>query len=111
MEKILAALPQPEELEGAIVRLNISYPDNADATIDDAQIRERARLALELKINKIPKFSLRARLGENGETQSMTPEELLKLYWKQNHTDESEIDALQALGERIIHADEAEAQP
>ncbi|MEL7645096.1 MAG: exonuclease SbcCD subunit D [Anaerolineaceae bacterium] len=105
MEKILAVLPPAEDLEGAIMRLNISYPDNIEATIDDAQIRERSRLALEVRINRMPKFSLRARLGENGETQNLTPEELLKLYWQQSHTDESEIEALQAMAERIIRAD------
>lgn len=110
MEKILAVFPQPEELEGAIVRLNVSYPDNIEATIDDAQIRERARLALELKINRMPKFNLRARLGENGQTQNMTPEELLKLYWKQSHTDEAEIEALQEMAERIIREDAEDDQ-
>jgi hypothetical protein len=110
MEKILAAMPQPEELEGAIVRLNINYPADAEATIDDAQIRERGRLAQEIKINKRPEYSVRARLGDNRETQSMTPEDLLKLYWKQNHMEEAEIEALQALAERVIRGDLAEDQ-
>ncbi len=110
MEKILAAMPQPEELEGAIVRLNINYPADVEATIDDAQIRERGRLAQEIKINKRPEYSVRARLGDNRETQSMTPEDLLKLYWKQNHMEEAEIEALQALAERVIRGDLAEDQ-
>jgi len=110
MEKIMSALPPAEEFEGAIARLTINYPDDINATIDDAEIRERARLAMELKINRQPSFNLRARLGESGETQSMTPAELLQLYWKQSHMDESEVEALQALGERIIHGETSSTQ-
>jgi len=40
----------------------------------------------------------------------MTPAELLQLYWKQSHMDESEVEALQALGERIIHGETSSTQ-
>ncbi len=110
MEKILAALPPAEDLAGAIVRVTIHYPDEISETIDDAEIRERTRLAMDTKINRQPSYSLRARLGESAETQSLTSEELLKLYWQQSHMDEAEAAALQALGERIIRGEITETQ-
>ena len=109
-EKLLAALPEEEAMRDAIVRLNIFYPSDMEAQIDEGALREKALLAFDFRTSRHPRSDIRARLGESSETERKTPEELLMMYWTSVHEDPQEQEALIELAQQILsgEADEAE---
>lgn len=104
MPTILAALPAPEKMEGAIVRLVLEYPREWEAMVDEAALRDHASGAFEFHLVKRPQMETRIRLPEDQNFGSLTSLELLELYWKSMHTEPAEIDALQALAEDVIES-------
>jgi len=101
-EKLLAALPDEEVMRDAVVRLSITYPQGMEAQIDESALREKAHLAFDFRTSRHPQSDVRARLGESSETESKTPEELLKMYWTLNHEDEKEQQAMLDLALQIM---------
>ncbi len=101
-DEILASLPRPEKLEGAIVRLQISYPADWETQIDDAAIQRALAPALEARLVKNRQTENRARLPDTAGVETLAPAELLALYWKAEGTDPAEAEQLQALGQEII---------
>ena len=110
-EKLLAALPDEEAMRAAVVRLNIYYPSDMEAQIDEGALREKAHLAFDFRTSRHPRSDIRARLGESSETERKTPEELLRMYWTSVHEDPQEQEALIELAQQILsgEADEAES--
>jgi hypothetical protein len=102
-EKLIAALPSQEELEGAIVRLRINYPQGYEVLIDEAQLMNYAKEAFEFKIQKNPISEARSRLGANEETSSLNPLQLLELFWKEKHEDSGEIERWKTLAGNLIN--------
>jgi exonuclease SbcD len=102
MKRILAALPDPEALNGAVVRLVLKYPREWDELIDEAALREHTALALEFHLVKRPEFESRVRIPGEQPIGSLTPLELLGLYWNSIHTDPTEIEALNQLAGQVI---------
>ncbi len=101
-ERLKAALPAKNKLEGAVVRLTVEYPRAWESLIDDAPLRAHAAAALEFRLIKRPQSDTRIRLPEGKAAGSMTPQELLKLFWDANHMDETEQQMLAALAQDII---------
>lgn len=102
-EKIMAAMPASEELAEAIVRLTVVYPSDLETLIDEARIYDHTQSAFAFQLIKKPISEARTRLGDSFEASSMTPAELLELYWKQQHIeDKAERDRLQKLAEELI---------
>ncbi len=102
-EKIMAAMPTSEELADAIVRLTIVYPRDLETIIDEARIYDHTQKAFAFQLIKKPKSEARTRLGDSFEASSMTPAELLELYWKRQHIeDKDERERLQKLAEELI---------
>lgn len=101
-ERIVAALPEPAAMEGAIVRMTVHYPRDLETMINEAGIRDYARNAFEFKLVKNPDSQARTRLPGGLETSVLTPTELLDLYWKQNHVSEEDRARLSDLADRII---------
>lgn len=109
-EKILAALPSPEEMKDAIVRLRLTFPQGHEALIDDARIHDYAKDAFEFKFVKTAIAPVRGRLPEGQETSSLSPLELLDVYWKSKNENESERALLSELAQDLIsevHSGEA----
>jgi len=102
-EKLIAALPPQEELEGAIVRLKINYPQGYEVLIDEAQLMNYAKEAFEFKLQKNPTLEARSRLGANEETSSLNPLQLLDLFWKEKHEEPVEIERLKTLAGNLIN--------
>ena len=102
-EKLIATLPPQEELEGAIVRLRINYPQGYEVLIDEAQLMNYAKEAFEFKIQKNPISEARSRLGANEETSSLNPLQLLELFWKEKHEDSGEIERWKTLAGNLIN--------
>lgn len=95
-------LPPPERLEGAIVRLVLEYPREWEAQIDEVALRRRAAAALEFHLIKRPQVETRIRLPEGQAVGSLTPLELLDLYWRATHVQPEDSQELLKLAKEII---------
>lgn len=102
MERVLAELPRPEELNGAIVRLVLEYPRDWDSLIDDAALRERTSGCLEFHLVRRPQADTRVRLPDNQAIGSLGPLELFDLYLDANHIPQEDRQALLKLAEEVI---------
>jgi exonuclease SbcD len=103
-QDILDQIPAPEQLADAIVRLQISYPADWESQIDDAAIQNALSPAMESKTVKNRQTETRSRLGDAAAVETLTPPELLELYWKTLNMDSSDSARLQSLGTEIIRA-------
>jgi len=102
-DALLAALPSPDEMKDAIVRLVVEYPREWDALIDESALRTRTESAFEFHLVKRPQFESRIRLPANATVSSLSPLELLERYWRAIHLeDEEEFEALQQMAREII---------
>jgi DNA repair protein SbcD/Mre11 len=97
------ALPAPEELEGAIVRLVLEYPREWEAQIDEAALREYTASTFEFHLVKRPQMESRVRIPDGQNVGSLTPVELLDLYWRASHTDPADSETLSNLAVSVIH--------
>jgi exonuclease SbcD len=100
--RLREALGPQDQLEGAIVRLSVDYPRDWEALIDDAALREYAQEAFEFHLVKHPQIEARVRIPDDQNVGSMSPMELLDLYWKASHTKAEDIDDLNQLAARVI---------
>jgi len=108
-EKIFAALPPSEDLAEAIVRLTLIYPRDLETLIDEARIYAHFSQTFAFQLVKKPVSEARTRIGDGFEASSMTPAELLELYWKRQHIeDEAERARLQSLAEELIQQSQAQ---
>jgi exonuclease SbcD len=108
-KRLRNTLPQPEEMSGAIVRLTIEYPRDWEPLIDDNALREYAADAFEFHLVKRPQIEGRVRLPDDQTVGSMSPLELLDMYWRASHTDEDELEDLKRLAGEIIQ--QAQGEP
>jgi len=86
----------------AIVRLVLEYPRQWEALIDEAALRELTATAFEFHLVKRPQMEARIRIPENQSVGSLSPAELLALYWEATHTDPAEAEELLVLGKDVI---------
>ena len=101
-EKILAALPSQEEMKDAIVRLRLTHPKSFEILVDDARIQAYAKDAFEFKFVKNVLIQTRGRLPEGKQTSSLSPLELLDLYWRDKNEPEAERANLSELARDLI---------
>lgn len=100
--KLREALPSPEQFDGAIVRLTVAYPRDWESMIDDAALREYAQAAFEFHLVKRPQMEARVRLPDNQGVGSLSSLELLELYWRANHAEADDTQALSRLAAEVI---------
>jgi exonuclease SbcD len=104
--QILKAMPHTDKLESAIVRLVLEYPRDWEAFIDETSIREYTSGAFEFHLIKRPMAEVRARLAQDEGVSSLTPLELLDVYWRSSHVTPSEEASLQKLAQEIMEEPE-----
>jgi exonuclease SbcD len=102
-EQLRQALPSPQEMQDAIVRLMLEYPRDWESLIDEAALREITAGTFEFHLVKRPKIETRIRIPEDKNVGSLSPAELLEIYWKSAHTEAADTGVLMALAEEIIH--------
>lgn len=100
--QLLKALPPASKLEDAIVRLVLEYPREWEALIDEPALREHAAGAFEFHLVKRPLVEARARLAQGEGVSSLTPLELLEVYWRSSHLPQDEQESLQMLAQKIM---------
>jgi exonuclease SbcD len=106
--RLRAALPAPDKMAGAIVRLTVDYPRAWEAMIDDAALQEHTAGCFEFHLVKRPQMESRIRLPDNQAIGSLTPLELLNLFWRAGHTNPGDIEALNRLAADVIEVAERE---
>jgi exonuclease SbcD len=102
MDDVMRQLPDPEEVAGAICRVQLTYPRDWEPLIDEAAIAERFKLALSFHIQKHREFTNRSRLGDIVAVEALPPEELLARYWQTIGLDQEEATAMQALAKEVL---------
>jgi DNA repair protein SbcD/Mre11 len=95
-----SALPAPEEMADAVVRLTVDYPRAWDMLIDEAALRRYTENAFEFHLIKRSQIEARIRLPGNQTVSSLSPLELLDQYWQASKTDQADV--LQKLAKEII---------
>jgi exonuclease SbcD len=95
-----SALPSPDRMADAIVRLTVDYLREWDTLIDEAELRHYADTAFDFHLVKRPQLESRIRLPADQTVSSLSPLELLDQYWRASKADDS--GALQKLAQEII---------
>jgi hypothetical protein len=97
---LLRALPNPNHMLEAIVKLTVEYPRELDVLIDENALRRYCECAFEFHLAKRPKSEARVRIPEGQVVSSLSPLELLTQYFESAKIKES--DELQELAREII---------
>ena len=105
-EILKSALPKPEKLNEAIVKLTVEYPRELDTLIDDAALRKYAEGAFEFHLVKRPQIESRVRISPDQVVSSLSPLDLLDQYWRAAKVDD--VDELQKLANEIISDDQSD---
>jgi len=103
-QKLQAELPKAKELEGAVLRLTIEYPREWETLIDEAALREHAAGAFEFHLVKRPQSETRIRIPQDQTISDLSPYDLLDLYWKAAHLEESERSVLSKMAREVIES-------
>jgi len=100
--QLKAALPKPGKMKDAIVKLTVDYPRDYEKLIDEAELRQHTAGTFEFHLVKRPQMEARIRLPHDENIASLTPLELLDLYWKANHIEAAEAEVLNALAAQVV---------
>ena len=101
-ERLIAALSPQGELAGAIVRLVIEYPVQYEQMLNEPALRRYAEPAFEFHLVRRPQREARLRLPVNQAIASLTPLDLLDVYWRSAKSSEEDLQELQGLAREII---------
>ncbi len=104
-EALEAALPAQKEMEGAIVRLQVEYPRELETLIDEPELRKYTENTFEFHLVKRPQIEARIRLSSDQTVSSLSPLDLLDVYWRAAHTDPADMEALKKLAREILQDD------
>ncbi len=104
MDKLFAALPPVSRIPESIIRLIIEYPRELDVFIDETALRDYCSPALEFHLIRRPQEESRLRLPPDQSIASLSPLELLSLYWSSISTQPKQTEKLQTLAQSIIQA-------
>lgn len=102
-QQLIAALPNKDKLEGAVIRLTVEYPREWETMIDEAALQAHTSGALEFHLQKKPQMETRIRLPEDQTIGSLSPLELLEKYLLANHVELDEVEELKKLAVEILH--------
>ncbi len=104
-QRLLDALGPAEALEGALVRLVVEYPQALERAIDEDALRRHAAAALSFRLIRRPRAENRLRLPPDTPASSLSPLELLDLYWQTKHKSAEERRALLEAAREILGTD------
>lgn len=107
MADIMAQLPDPDRVAGAVCRLNLTYPRALEPQLDEIAIARQFKDALAFHIAKHRTSEQRARLGSTVAVEQLDPDQLLALYWENKGVDAEEAAILQTLARDILSASRA----
>jgi exonuclease SbcD len=108
--QICRALPNPDQMAQAVVRLTLEYPRDWEALIDDTALHEYCSQSFEFHLVKHPQVEGRVRLPGDQSIGSMTPLELLERFWQSSHLDPQDSAELSRLAVEVIRDEPQDSQ-
>lgn len=108
--QLKAALPKPEKMADAIVKLTVEYPRDYEKLINESELRLHTAGTFEFHLVKRPQIESRIRLPNDQAIASLTPLELLDVYWQAAHTDQAEMEALQQLATQVLDGENQQSE-
>jgi exonuclease SbcD len=102
-EALKNALPTPQEMSEAIVRLSVEYPREWDTLIDESALRKYTEGSFEFHFIKRPQSEARVRIAEGQLISSLSPLDLLAQYFDASKA--KDADELKKLAREIISED------
>jgi len=102
MDEILKVLPKKEQIEDAMLRLEVEYPREIEVFLDEAALREKCAPAFEFHLVRRPQEEARSRFSPQDSVANLTPLELLERYWGLIKMEPRETAPLQELAASII---------
>jgi exonuclease SbcD len=102
MERILAILPDEDQLRDAILRLVVEYPRDLETFLDETALREKCAGALEFHLVRRPLEEARSRFSLDESIANLSQLQLLGRYLGIVKQEPGETEQLQALAGSII---------
>lgn len=99
---LMDALPEPERMKDAVVRLTVEYPRNLEGLIDEATLRQHAAEAFEFHFIRRPLMETRIRLAADQTIATLSASDLTAVYWNAAHITASEQETLQQMVQAIV---------
>ncbi len=104
LAQVLLKLPEQSQLKDAIVRLVLEYPAEWETLLNEPELRRYAEESFEFHLVRRPQREARLRLPNDAAISSLTPLDLLNVYWRSLNSDNEEADELQKLAREVIAA-------
>jgi exonuclease SbcD len=104
MEEVFNGLPDADQVQAAICRVQLTYPEDLETFLDEKRIHEHFSGVFSLQLLKHRLSGRRSRLGDTVAVEAMSPEELLTAYWRSIEVAEEEIVTLQKLAKDVLAA-------
>jgi exonuclease SbcD len=102
MPMLYNALPPQAEMQDAAVRLIVEYPRSLESQIDESALRRYVEGVFEFHIMRKIHVETRLKIQDGQTISSMTPIDLLGLYWKTLGMADANTDALNRLASEIL---------
>jgi len=101
-DSLVAALPPQAELDGAVVRLVVEFPAEWETLLNEPALRRYTAGCFEFHLVRRPQREARLRLPNDAAISSLTPLDLLDVYWRSLNAGEAESQELQKLAGDVI---------
>lgn len=101
-DRLAAALPPQAEMADAVVRLVVEYPAEWETLLNEPALRRHTEGCFEFHLVRRPQREARLRLPNDTAISSLTPLDLLDVYWRSLNTGEAESQELQKLAGEVI---------
>lgn len=105
MDEVLAKLPSRDRIRGAICRVRLEFPQQYEPLLDEKAIRDHYEDAFDLRLIKHRLGEDRSRLPKDMAIESLSPLDLLTIYWRSKHKERSEIDTLLGVASEVLGFD------
>lgn len=104
MAEISAVLPPADDLHEAIFRLTVAYDRNWESMLDETALRNACSAAFDFHLIRRPQVESRLRLPQDQTISSLTPQDLLGIYWNTLNMNTEEAQTLNQLAGEIIRS-------
>jgi exonuclease SbcD len=84
------------------MRMVIEYPADWEPLINETELRRRAECCFEFHLVRRPQREARLRLPADHAIASLTPLDLLDVYWRSMNASEEEAQALRQMAQQLM---------
>ena len=98
------ALPPPDELKDAVVRLVLEYPRQWETWIDEVALQVHTAESFAFHLVKRPYRQSVVQVPTDQSVGSLPPMDLLDIYWQSNQIPQEDRETLLRLAQSVIGA-------